>query len=166
MPRCAAICRNDEIRDGGEVGLRVGGQCHEDDIFPAALLDLPAGGDAPGVGIKNNLEQDRGIVSWCAHLVVLIPEVEGGKVYFVVDEIVERVFKGARKDLFVEADGNEFALGVVVVFVSRHISPALRGFCATLMRFDAVNIAQNDFFYSFNARVRRAPFARRTRPAR
>jgi hypothetical protein len=131
----------DEIGDGGEVGLGVGGQGHENDVLPAALLDLPAGGDAPGIGVKNDLQEDRRIVGRCAGFVVLVPKVKDGKVNLVVYEIVEGMLEGAGEDLFVEADGDELALGVVVVFISRHRSPALRGFGGSEVRFDGVNIA-------------------------
>ena len=153
------VQRGNEVCYGGEVGLGVGGQGHEDDVLSAALLDLPTGGDAPRVGVEDDLEQNGGVVGRGAGLVILVPEVEDGKVDLVVDEIVEGVLEGAGKDLLVEADGDELALGIVVMFVSRHRSPALRGFGDALMRFDGVNIAQNEFFYSFNGTLRGAILA-------
>ena len=110
----------DEIGDGGEVRPRIGGQSHEDDVFPAGLLDLPAGDDAPRVGIEHDLQKNPGIVSGGAGLVVAEAGVEQGQVKLVVDEVVQGVFEGAGQNLLGEVDGDELALGVRVRFVARH----------------------------------------------
>ena len=106
----------------------VGGKGHEDDVFVAAVRDLPAGGDAFGIGVEDDLEQNSGIVSRGAGFFVLVPDIKGGKVYFVVEEIVKSVLEGAWKYLLFEADGNEFALGIIVFLVLRHTPPVGEGF--------------------------------------
>ena len=45
-----------------------------------------------------------------------------------VDEVVEGVFEGAGENLFVEADRDEFTLGIVVVFVLHHTPPVGEGY--------------------------------------
>ncbi len=45
-----------------------------------------------------------------------------------VDEVVEGVFKNAEENLFAEADRDEFALGIVVVFVLHHTPPVGKGY--------------------------------------
>ena len=47
---------------------------------------------------------------------------------FLVSVWAPGVFKGAGMNLSVETDRDEFALGIVVVFILRHTSPALEGF--------------------------------------
>jgi len=106
----------------------VGGKGHEDDVLIAAISDLPAGGDPFGIGVENDLQEDAGIIGWGAGLIVLITEIENGKVYFVVDEVMKRVLEGAGEDLFVKTDRDEFALRIVVVFVLRHTPPVTEGF--------------------------------------
>jgi len=63
---------------------------------------------------------------------------------------MKRVFKGAGKNLFIEADRDELALGIVILFVLRHTPPVGEGFDDSEMHFDGSSIAQNDFFYRFN----------------
>ncbi len=41
---------------------------------------------------------------------------------------MEGMLKGAGEDLFFEADGDEFALGIIVLFVLRHTPPMGEGF--------------------------------------
>ena len=110
------------------MGPGIGGQSHENDVLIAAISDLPAGGDPLGVCVQDDLEQNPGIVCRCAGFVVLISEVEDGEVDFVVDQIVESVLEGAGEDLFVEAEGDEFALRVVVLLVLRHMPSLGEGF--------------------------------------
>src|SRR6185295_6564325 len=109
-----------KIGDGGEVGPGVGRQRHEDNILLAALRDLPAGSNPSGVGIQNDLQQDGWIISRRTELIIVVASLEYRQVNLLVDEIVERVLEGPRQNLFIEEDGNELALGVVVLFVSRH----------------------------------------------
>ncbi len=61
-------------------------------------------------------------------LVVLVPEVQDGKIDLVVDYIAKGVFKGSGKDLFIETDRDELALGIAMVFVLRHTPPVVEGF--------------------------------------
>ena len=69
-----------EVGDGGEVGGGITGEGHEDDVLPAALLDFPAGGDAPGVGIEDDLQQDGGIIGGGAGVVIAIALVKYRKI--------------------------------------------------------------------------------------
>ena len=113
----------DEVGNGGEVGGGIAGEGHEDDVLPTALLYLPAGGDAPGVGIEDDLEQDGGIIGGGAGIVIAVAGIEDGEVEFVIDQVVQRVLEGAGEDLLVKGDGNELALAVVVLFVACHPVP-------------------------------------------
>ena len=54
---------------------------------------------------------------------------------------MKRMLESTGEDLFVETNRDEFALRIVVVFVSRHTPPVLRGFDGLLLRFDGVIIA-------------------------
>ena len=57
-----SIHRGNEIGDGGEMGPGIGEKSHKDHILPAGLFDPAAGDDAPRVGVKNDLQQNPGIV--------------------------------------------------------------------------------------------------------
>ncbi len=58
---------------------------------------------------------------------ILVPEVEDGKIDLVVDDIVEGVSKCPEENLFIEADWDEFALGIAVLFVLHHTPPVGEG---------------------------------------
>ena len=51
-----------EFGNGSEMGSGISGQGHEDYVFLAGPLDLPAGDDASGVGVEYDFEKDSGIV--------------------------------------------------------------------------------------------------------
>jgi len=102
------------------VGPGVGGERHEDHVFPASLLDLPAGDNAPRVGKEHDLQENPGIVCRGPGLVVAEAGVEQGQVKFVVDEVVEGELEGAGQNLLGKVDGDELSLGVGVRFVTRH----------------------------------------------
>lgn len=67
----------DEVSQGGEVGAGVGRQGPEGDVLPAQPLDAPAAGDAPRVGVDDDLEQQAGIVGRAPVVVVSEVGVEG-----------------------------------------------------------------------------------------
>ena len=110
----------DEIGNGGEMRSSISGQGHEDHVFPAGLLDLAAGHYPAGVGIEHDLEQDAGIIGWRSALIVTEAGIEDREVQFVINQMIEGVFKGAGQDLAVKMDGDELALGVGVWLVTRH----------------------------------------------
>ena len=56
----------------------VAGQGFEDYVGFAGPLDLAAGGDAFGVGVEDDLEQDGGVIGGTAAAVVGIAGVEDG----------------------------------------------------------------------------------------
>ncbi len=137
------------------MGGRITGEGHEDNVFPAALLYLPAGGDAPGVGIEDDLEQDGGIIGGGAGIVVAVAVIEEGKIEFLVDQVVQRVLEGAGEDLLIKGDGDEFALAVVVLFVACHrMPPQSRGSCLDLdgIVYDNQKLWER-FFYRLNVLV-------------
>ena len=103
------------------MGTGIERQRHEDDVLPAALLD-PAGDNAPGVGVEDDLQQNGGIVGRGAD-VVGVAIIKEREIELVVDEVVEGIFEGAGKDLLVKGDGDELALAVVVRFVTSHWMP-------------------------------------------
>ena len=65
--------------------LGVGGKGHEDYVLDAAVGDLSARCDSLGIGVQDDLQEDAGIVGRGADLVVLVPKVKCGEVYFIVD---------------------------------------------------------------------------------
>jgi len=104
----------------GEMGPGVGGQGHEDHVLLAGLLDLPAGDNAPRIGVEHDLQKNPGIVGGGAGLVVAEAGVEQGQVKLVVDEVVQGIFEGAGQNLLGEVDGDKLALRVRVRFVAGH----------------------------------------------
>ena len=62
----------DEIGNGGEMRPGASGQGHEDHVLPAGLLDLPAGDDAPRVGVEHNLQKNPGIIRRRTCLIISI----------------------------------------------------------------------------------------------
>ncbi len=56
---------------------------------------------------------------------------------FVVHELVEGVFESA----FIEADRDESALGIIVLFVLCHTPPVIERFDRSLQGYDGVSIA-------------------------
>ena len=56
----------------------VAGQGFEDYVGFTGPLDLPAGGDAFGVGVEDDLEQYGGVIGGTAAVVVGIASVEDG----------------------------------------------------------------------------------------
>ena len=83
----------------------------------------PAGGDTPGVGIKDDLEENGRVVGGGAGIVVAVAGIEDGEVEFIIDQVVQRILEGAGQDLLVKGDGDELALAVVVFFVACHPVP-------------------------------------------
>ena len=120
------VHRGDKVGDRGEVRLCVGRERHEDDIVPAARFDPATCGDAAGVGVEDDLQQNRRIIRGGADFVVLVPGDKNRKVEFVVDEVIEGVFKGAGEDLLFEVNRNQLALILGVFFVSRHLFSSCR----------------------------------------
>ena len=99
------------------------GEGHEDDVLLTALLYRPAGGDAPGVGIEDDLEKDGGIIGGSAGVIITVPIVKDGEIEFVIDQVVQGIFEGAGQDLLVKGDGDELALAVVILLVACHRVP-------------------------------------------
>ena len=102
----------DEVGNGGEMRPGIGGQGHEDNVLPAGLLDLPAGDDAPRVGVEHDLEQNLGIVGCGAGRIIFEAFIEDGEIELMVDQVVQGILESAGQDLFGEMDGDELALGV------------------------------------------------------
>ena len=102
----------DEIGNAGEMRPGIGGQRHEHHVLPAGLFNLPAGDDAPRVGVEYDLEQNPGIVGPGAGLIIAKTGIEQGKIKLVVDEVIQGIFEGAGQNLVGEVDRNELALGV------------------------------------------------------
>jgi hypothetical protein len=120
----------DEVGNGGEVGGRITREGHEDNVLLAALLYLPAGGDAPGIGVEDDLQEDGGVIGRGAGIVIGVAGIEHGEVEFLVDQVIEGILEGAREDLLVKGDGNELALTVIVLFVACHPVPPCGGVMA------------------------------------
>lgn len=135
--------RGYETGDGGEVRVRVGGQRHENDVLDAAALDLPAGGDAAGIGIQHNLQQNCRIVGRGTGLVVPVFRIEGSQIDFVVDQVAEGIFEAAGEDLTGKGDADEFALVVIVVLVPRHPASLF-----AVKRFRSIGATQLPLFYA------------------
>jgi len=90
----------------------IGAQGHENDVLLASLGNPSAGDNPPGISKENYLKQDARVIGGRPGFFVLIAFVKKGKIKLVVDEMIQGVFKGAREDLFLEMDGNEFTLSV------------------------------------------------------
>ena len=75
--------------------LRVGRQRHEDDVLTATALDSSAGGDAARVGIQDDLQQQRRVVSRGAGVVVVVALIKDRHVQLVVDRITQGVLESA-----------------------------------------------------------------------
>jgi len=101
--------------------------------LPATLRYLSAGGDSPRVGIKDDLQEDRRIIGRSPHLVVLIPGIKKGQIYFLVDEVMKAILKGSRQDLSVKVYRYELPLGIIIVLISRH--PVLLSGPRSLLRY-------------------------------
>ena len=69
------------------------------------------------------LSQNRRIICRRSRFVVSVPGVKHGEVYLVVNEVMKAMFKGPRKDLPIKVYRYELPLGIIILFVSRHISP-------------------------------------------
>ncbi len=70
-------------------------------------------------------QKNRGIKGRGPHLVVSAPGIKDGQIYFVADGVMKAIFKGSGQDLSVKVDRYELPLGIIIVLVSRHISPLL-----------------------------------------
>jgi hypothetical protein len=114
-----------EFGNGGEMGPGISGQGHEDHVFMAGLFNLPAGDDVSGVSVEYNLEQDFGIVGSSSGDVVLETFVKVGEVQLMINEMAQGVFESAGEDLLRKVNGNKFALGIGVRFVTSHAAISL-----------------------------------------
>ena len=109
----------DEGGEGCEVGCGVAREGDEGDVFPAGALDRPGADDAAAVGEQDDFEQQGRWVGAGAGVVVVVVGVEAAEIDFVIDQVVQGVFEGAREQLQFEIDGKETRAGVDV-FVARH----------------------------------------------
>ena len=98
----------------------IGGQSHENHIFFAGSGDLPTGGNATGIGEKNHLQKDFGVVSWCTSLIIIESGIEDREVKLVVDQVTQGEFKGAWLNLMSEMNGDEYPLITGIRFVFGH----------------------------------------------
>ena len=80
--------------------------------------------DALAVGEQDDLEQHGGRIGGSAGGVVIEPGIEAGQVELVIDEVIERVFEGAGKQLPLQVNGKETGAGVDV-FVAGHAVGAI-----------------------------------------
>jgi hypothetical protein len=80
-------------------------QGHEDDVFLTAFGNFSTGGDSSGIGKKDDLQQDAGIVGRCTGFIVLKTAIENRQIKFIVDQVVERILEGAFLDLLLKKTG-------------------------------------------------------------
>jgi hypothetical protein len=58
-------------------------------------------------------------------LVVSVPAIKNRQVYFVVNQVMKAIFKGPGQGLSVKVYRYRLSLGIIIVLISRHISPLL-----------------------------------------
>jgi hypothetical protein len=102
----------DEGGKAREVRGAVAAERNEGDLFAAGAFDLARADDAPRIGEKHDLEQHGRRVGGGTGEVVLVAGVEPAQVQFVIDQVVQRVFEGAGKQLPLQIDGKEARAGV------------------------------------------------------
>ena len=82
-------------------------------MFSSQHWAIPsAGNDPTGIRKENCLQEYARVIGGRPCLFVLISIIKDGKIKLVIDEMVQRVFKGAGKDLLLKKDGDEFTLSV------------------------------------------------------
>ncbi len=123
-----------KIGDGGEVRTRIAAERHEDDVLFTGLGDPPAGGDAPGIGKQNDLEQDLRIVGRRPRCFIAVSVIEDRQIQLAVDQMIKRIFEGAGKYLFLELDGDKLALCVGIRLVAGHGYSFIHGFKSNQVR--------------------------------
>jgi len=101
-----------EFGNGGEMGLGISGQGHENSIFLAGPFDLPAGDDASGVGGGSGD-------------IILETFIKAGEIQLMINEMVQGIFEGTGENLLGKVNGNDFALSVGVRFVTSQAATSL-----------------------------------------
>ena len=90
----------------------VAGQGDEGDLLATGALDVAAADHSPRIGEEHHLEQHPRRVGTGAGAVVLVAGIEAGEIQFVIDEVVQGMFEGARLQLPFEIDGKKARAGV------------------------------------------------------
>jgi len=76
-------------------------------VAATGRLDAAAADDAPRIGKEDQLEQHHRRISRCTGRVVAEALVQAGQIQFVIEQVVERVFEGAGKQLPGKIDGKK-----------------------------------------------------------
>jgi hypothetical protein len=119
---------------------------------------VSAGGDAQGVGVEDDLEQDRWIKGRSTGLVIAIAGLEDREIHLVIDDVIEGIFEGAGENLLREGNGEKHSLLVGVVFVTSHVFSLSSGGLALFIPREEEGCIPSyhhygGFSYSFNVQV-------------
>ena len=98
--------RNERSK-GGEVRQAVAGHRHKQHMLAASGLHLAATDHPAAVGQQDDFEQHGRVVGRCAFNAVAVTGMKVGEVEFVIDQVAQRVLKGAGQQLFIEVDGQQ-----------------------------------------------------------
>jgi hypothetical protein len=91
-----------ELGELGVVGLAVAADGDELNIAKTGLFNAAAGDEALAVGQQHNFKHHARIVGTGPCFIVFEPNIHGGEVQFVIDQIVQCKGKAAGEDLFAQ----------------------------------------------------------------
>jgi len=107
----------DETGDRRIVRHTIAGQCLKDDIGVATPFNLSTRGNTFGIGKQDDLQQYRGIIRRSTHIVVLIVGIKYRQVESFIDQMMDRMFEGARLQLVLVVNHHHRALVIVELWL-------------------------------------------------
>ena len=105
-----------------EVWSAVAGEGDENDVFAAGTFDVAAADYALAVGKQDDLEEHGRWICRRPRFVIVEAGIKTREIKFVVEQVIQCMFEGARKKLPLQINRNKSRAGVDV-FVARHSLP-------------------------------------------
>ena len=100
--------------------LAIARECYESDVLAAGALDIATADDALAVGEQSDFEQQGRRKCRCPCYIIVEAGIKTLQIQFVVEQVLQCVFKSARQKLPLQVHSKKPRAGVNV-FVTRHL---------------------------------------------